>query len=55
MPDLYDAVAHGMRAYSAAAFRVDVLGPRRFPLEPGTLVVITHRRETDVPIVAPAR
>ena len=54
MPDLYDAVAHGMRAYSAAAFRVDVLGPRRFPLEPGTLVVITHRRETDVPIVAPA-
>jgi hypothetical protein len=32
---------------------VDVLGPRRLPLEPGTLVVITHRRETDVPIVAP--
>lgn len=54
MADLYDAVAHGMWAYSTAAFRVDVLGPRRFPLEPGTLVVITHRRETDVPIVAPA-
>ena len=54
MPDLYDAVGYGMRAYSAAAFRVDVLGPRRLPLEPGTLVVITHRRETDVPIVAPA-
>ena len=54
MPDLYDAVGHGMRAYSAAAFRVDVLAPRRLPLEPGTLVVITHRRETDVPIVAPA-
>ena len=54
MPDLYDAVAYGMRAYSGAAFRVDVLGPRRFPLEPGTLVVVTHRRETDVPLVAPA-
>ena len=54
MPDLYDAVGYGMRAYTAAAFRVDVLGPRRLPLEPGTLVVITHRRETDVPIVAPA-
>jgi 1-acyl-sn-glycerol-3-phosphate acyltransferase len=54
MPDLYDAVGYGMRAYSAAAFRVDVLGPKRVPLEPGTLVVITHRRETDVPVVAPA-
>jgi len=54
VPDLYDAVAYGMRAYTGAAFRADVLGPRRFPLEPGTLVVITHRRETDVPIVAPA-
>jgi 1-acyl-sn-glycerol-3-phosphate acyltransferase len=54
MPDLYDAVGYGMRAYTAAAFRVDVLGPRRLPLEPGTLVVITHRRETDVPIVGPA-
>jgi hypothetical protein len=54
MPDLYDAVGYGMHAYSAAAFRVDVLGPRPLPLERGTLVVITHRRETDVPIVAPA-
>ena len=54
MPDLYDAVAYGMRAYTGAAFRADVLGPRRFPLEPGTLVLVTHRRETDVPVVAPA-
>lgn len=53
MPDLYDAVAHGMHAYSRAAFRVEVAGPRRFALEPGTLVVVTHRRETDVPLVAP--
>jgi hypothetical protein len=53
VPDLYDAVAYGMRAYSGAAFRVDVLGPRRFPLEPGTLVMATHRRETDVPLICP--
>ncbi|HSK17458.1 MAG TPA: 1-acyl-sn-glycerol-3-phosphate acyltransferase [Gaiellaceae bacterium] len=53
MPDLYDAVAYGMRTYSAVAFRVDLLGPRRFPLEPGTMVVVTHRRETDVPILCP--
>jgi hypothetical protein len=51
--DLYDAVAYGMRAYSGAAFRVDMLGPRRLALDPGTLVVVTHRRETDVPLVCP--
>ena len=50
MPDLYDAVGHGMWAYSHAAFRV-----RRARAwsasrsEPGTLIVVTHRRETDVP------
>jgi 1-acyl-sn-glycerol-3-phosphate acyltransferase len=53
VPDLYDAVGYGMWAYSNAAFRVDVLGPRPFPLEPGTLLVATHRRETDVPIICP--
>jgi hypothetical protein len=53
VPDLYDAVAHGMWAYSHSAFRVAELGPGRFPLEPGTLVVVTHRRETDVPVIAP--
>lgn len=52
MPDLYDAVGHGMWAYSHAAFRVGALGARS-PLEPGTLVVVTHRKETDVPVVAP--
>jgi 1-acyl-sn-glycerol-3-phosphate acyltransferase len=50
---LYDAVAVGMLAYSRAAFRVRVLAPRRFALEPGTLLVVTHRRETDVPVVCP--
>ncbi len=43
-----------MRAYSRAAFRVSVLDPDGFAPEPGTLIAITHRRETDVPVVAPA-
>jgi hypothetical protein len=42
-----------MWAYSHAAFRVVVLGPRRFRLERGTLIVVTHRRETDVPVICP--
>jgi hypothetical protein len=50
---LYDAVGVGMWAYSNAAFRVVALGPRRFRLEPRTLVVSTHRRETDVPVIGP--
>jgi len=53
VPDLYDAVGHGMWAYSNAAFRVTVLDRRRFAPEPGTLVAITHRRETDVPVICP--
>lgn len=52
MPDLYDAVAHGMWAYSQAAFRVETLGPTP-ELEPGTVILVTHRRETDVPLVIP--
>jgi hypothetical protein len=42
-----------MWAYSNGAFRVVVIGPRRFRLEPGTMIVVTHRRETDVPIICP--
>ena len=53
MPDLYDAVGHGMWAYSRTAFRVTTLSAGRFAPEPGTLVVATHRRETDVPILGP--
>jgi hypothetical protein len=53
VPDLYDAVGHGMWAYSRAAFRVRLLSDGRFAPEPGTLVVATHRRETDVPILCP--
>ena len=53
MPDLYDAVGHGMRAYASAAFRVTILDRERFAPEPGTLVAVTHRRETDVPVICP--
>jgi Acyltransferase len=53
VPDLYDAVGHGMWAYSRAAFRVTTLSDGPFAPEPGTLVVATHRRETDVPILCP--
>ena len=54
MPDLYDAVGHGMWAYSHAAFRMKTLGRDRFRLEPGTVILATHRRESDVPILSPA-
>jgi 1-acyl-sn-glycerol-3-phosphate acyltransferase len=50
---LYDAVAFGMWAQIRASFRVEVLGPRRFRLDPGTLIVATHRRESDVPVISP--
>jgi hypothetical protein len=50
---LYDAVAAGMWAYTNAAFDVQVLGERRFELEPGTLILSTHRRESDVPMICP--
>jgi 1-acyl-sn-glycerol-3-phosphate acyltransferase len=50
---LYDAVGFGMRAYSRTAFRVRYLGPKSFRLRPGTLIAATHRKETDVPVLAP--
>jgi 1-acyl-sn-glycerol-3-phosphate acyltransferase len=53
MGRLFDAVGFGMWAYSNAAFRVVVIGPRRFRLERETLIVATHRRETDVPVICP--
>jgi hypothetical protein len=53
VPDLYDAVAHGMRAYSNAAFRIETIGPAALRLEPGTLIAVTHRKETDVPVICP--
>ena len=40
-----------MRAYSQT-FRVETLGPK-LELEPGTVILVTHRRETDVPLICP--
>ena len=53
MGPLYDAVGIGMRAYSRTAFRVRYIGPKPFRLLPGTLIAATHRKETDVPVIAP--
>jgi hypothetical protein len=53
VPDLYDAVAYGMWAYSNSAFRVETLGPKRLRIDPGTVILVTHRRETDVPVLIP--
>jgi 1-acyl-sn-glycerol-3-phosphate acyltransferase len=50
---LYQAVAGGMWAYSNAAFRVAVVGPRRLRYPRGTLILVTHRKETDVPVLCP--
>lgn len=53
MGPLYDAVGMGMRAFSRSAFRVRYVGPESFRLRPGTLIAATHRKETDVPLIAP--
>ena len=49
MADLYDAVGHGMWAYSNAAFRVEVLGGEKPDPGPGTLVAVTHGRKPTCP------
>jgi 1-acyl-sn-glycerol-3-phosphate acyltransferase len=54
VPLLYDAVALGMAAYTRTAFRVESLGGESFRLRPGTLILVTHRRETDVPVLCPS-
>ena len=42
-----------MWAYSAAAFKVETVVSPRARIEPGTLIAVTHRRESDVPLVCP--
>lgn len=42
-----------MWAYTHAAFRVTVIDQESFRLAPRTLIVSTHRRETDVPVICP--
>jgi 1-acyl-sn-glycerol-3-phosphate acyltransferase len=46
---IYEAVALGLTGYARAAFRVRAVGERR-PLEPGTLIVSSHRSDADVPL-----
>lgn len=41
-----------MRAYARSAFRLRRLGPAKLRLAPRTLIVSTHRRESDVPLIA---
>jgi Acyltransferase len=42
-----------MWAQIRVSLRVHVFGPRHFRLHPGTLIVATHRRESDVPVISP--
>src|SRR5262245_48302533 len=42
-----------MWTYSHASHRVQVLGRERLETPRGTLYLVTHRRETDVPVVCP--
>jgi len=46
---IYEAVALGLAGYARAAFRVRAVGERH-PLEPGTLIVSSHRSDADVPL-----
>ena len=51
---LYDAVALVMWALTRSLFDVETLGGEPLPLDPGTLIVVPHRRETDIPLVCPS-
>jgi 1-acyl-sn-glycerol-3-phosphate acyltransferase len=42
-----------MWVYTHAAFRVRTIAPEKLQVRPGTILAITHRRETDVPLVCP--
>jgi len=54
VPLLYDAIALGMWASTRSGFRVSTLGVDPLPVDPGTLIVVTHRRETDIPLLCPS-
>jgi len=53
VPLLYDATGAGMWVFSNLAFRVRTLAAERLRIRPGTIIAITHRRETDVPLMCP--
>lgn len=46
---LYDAVGLGLAAYARTRFRIRVVG-EPFALEPGALLVASHRSDADVPV-----
>jgi 1-acyl-sn-glycerol-3-phosphate acyltransferase len=48
---LWHAVGLGMQPYARLAFRVENHGGAGFRFDPGLLVVVTHRAETDPPIL----
>jgi 1-acyl-sn-glycerol-3-phosphate acyltransferase len=48
---LYDVVGTGMRAYAGTRFDVRTFGAERVRLDPGTIVVSTHRSDHDVPLI----
>jgi 1-acyl-sn-glycerol-3-phosphate acyltransferase len=50
---VYDLVALGLSAYARASFRVERIGAR-FALDPGGLVVSSHRSDADVPVIISA-
>jgi len=51
---LWHAVGLGTTPYARLAFRIEIHGAEGFRFEPGTLIVVTHRAETDAPILIAA-
>ena len=51
---LYDAIALGMWVNTRTLYRVTTIGPVPSRLRHGTLIVSTHRAETDVPLICPS-
>ncbi|MEX2210335.1 MAG: hypothetical protein WD689_01030 [Gaiellaceae bacterium] len=47
----WHAVGLGTTPYARLAFRIETHGAEDFRMEPGTLIVVTHRAETDAPIL----
>jgi 1-acyl-sn-glycerol-3-phosphate acyltransferase len=48
---LWHAVGLGTTPYARLAFRIETHGADGFRFEPGTLIVATHRAETDAPVL----
>ena len=51
---LYDAIALGMWVNTRSLYRVTTIGPSAARLGRGTLIVSTHRAESDVPLICPS-